>query len=62
MKKEIEQCYELIRRLGRGVVYLGSARLGPNHPHYAQAFELGKEVSHSYPSVLVNPFADVYDP
>ncbi|KAL0306300.1 UNVERIFIED_CONTAM: hypothetical protein Sradi_6047300 [Sesamum radiatum] len=45
VKKEIEQCYELIQRLGRGVVYLGSARLGPNHPHYAQAFELGKEIA-----------------
>ncbi|KAL7088025.1 hypothetical protein ACP275_13G104500 [Erythranthe tilingii] len=45
VKKEIEQCYELIHRLGRGVVYLGSARLGPSHPHYAQAFELGKETA-----------------
>ncbi|KAI3456849.1 hypothetical protein Pfo_013512 [Paulownia fortunei] len=45
VKKEIEQCYELIQRLGRGVVYLGSSRLGPNHPHYVQAFELGKEIA-----------------
>ncbi|KAL7130869.1 hypothetical protein ABFS83_13G160900 [Erythranthe nasuta] len=45
VKKEIEQCYELINRLGRGVVYLGSARLGHNHPHYAQAFDLGKEIA-----------------
>ncbi|PIN09877.1 hypothetical protein CDL12_17537 [Handroanthus impetiginosus] len=45
VKKEIEQCYELIRRLGRGVVYLGSARLGPNHPHYALTFELGTEIA-----------------
>ncbi|KAL2495997.1 putative lysine decarboxylase family protein [Forsythia ovata] len=45
VKKEIEQCYKLIQRLGRGVVYLGSSRLGPNHPHYAEAFELGKEIA-----------------
>ncbi|KAL8469799.1 hypothetical protein ACS0TY_032603 [Phlomoides rotata] len=45
VKKEIEKCYELITRLGRGVVYLGSARLGLNHPHYEQAFELGKEIA-----------------
>ncbi|KAL0443309.1 UNVERIFIED_CONTAM: hypothetical protein Slati_2053600 [Sesamum latifolium] len=45
VKKEIERSYDLIRRLGRGVVYLGSARLGPNHPHYALAFELGKEIA-----------------
>ncbi|KAG8386053.1 hypothetical protein BUALT_Bualt03G0109000 [Buddleja alternifolia] len=45
VKKEIEQCYELIQRLGRGVVYLGSSRLGPDHPHYTQSFELGKEIA-----------------
>ncbi|GFZ21939.1 putative lysine decarboxylase family protein [Actinidia rufa] len=43
VKKEIERCYELIRRLGRGVVYLGSSRMGSNHPHYLQALELGRE-------------------
>ncbi|GAA0183383.1 hypothetical protein LIER_42396 [Lithospermum erythrorhizon] len=45
VKKEIEQCYELINRLGRGVVYLGSSRMGPNHPHYDLSFELGREVA-----------------
>lgn len=45
MKKEIEKCYGLIQRLGRGVVYLGSARLGPDHPHFVKAFQLAKEVS-----------------
>nr|GLL22540.1 probable cytokinin riboside 5'-monophosphate phosphoribohydrolase LOGL10 [Ipomoea trifida] len=45
VKKEIGKCYELIHRLGRGVVYLGSARMGPGHPHYTQAFELGKEIA-----------------
>lgn len=46
MKKEIEECYKLIHRLGRGVAYLGSSRMGPNHPHYTQAFELGREVEY----------------
>ncbi|XP_059662424.1 probable cytokinin riboside 5'-monophosphate phosphoribohydrolase LOGL10 [Cornus florida] len=45
VKKEIERCYELIHRLGRGVVYLGSSRMGSNHPHYMQALELGREIA-----------------
>ncbi|KAK4275375.1 hypothetical protein QN277_018467 [Acacia crassicarpa] len=47
VKEEIKQCYELINRLGRGVVYLGSSRMGPNHSHYMQAQELAKEASYS---------------
>ncbi|MBA0676234.1 hypothetical protein Goari_017729 [Gossypium aridum] len=43
VRKEIEQCYELIQRLGRGVVYLGSSRMGPGHPHYSQTLELARE-------------------
>ncbi|CAL5402692.1 unnamed protein product [Camellia sinensis] len=31
--------------LGRGVAYLGSSRMGPTHPHYLQALELGKEIA-----------------
>lgn len=45
MKREIEKCYDLIRRLGRGVVYLGSARLGAEHPHFVRSFQLAKGVS-----------------
>nr|KJB13808.1 hypothetical protein B456_002G095400 [Gossypium raimondii] len=45
VRKEIEQCYELIHRLGRGVVYLGSSRMGPGHPHYAQTLELAREIA-----------------
>lgn len=45
VRKEIEQCYELINKLGRGVVYLGSSRMGPDHSHYLQALELGREVA-----------------
>ncbi|PON43307.1 LOG family [Parasponia andersonii] len=45
VKEEIERCYELIRRLGRGVVYLGSSRMGPGHSHYIQTLELGREIA-----------------
>lgn len=45
VKEEIKQCYELINRLGRGIVYLGSSRMGPGHSHYMQAQGLAKEAS-----------------
>ncbi|KAF5727919.1 cytokinin riboside 5'-monophosphate phosphoribohydrolase LOGL10 isoform X1 [Tripterygium wilfordii] len=45
VRKEIENCYELIHRLGRGVVYLGSSRMGPNHSHYSHALELSREIA-----------------
>lgn len=45
VKREIEQCYKLIHRLGRGVIYLGSSRIGPGHSHYSQAQELGREIA-----------------
>lgn len=44
VREEIKKCYELINRLGRGVVYLGSSRMGPGHSHYVQAQGLAKEV------------------
>ncbi|XP_057968018.1 uncharacterized protein LOC131157699 [Malania oleifera] len=45
VRKEIEQCYKLIHRLGRGVAYLGSSRMGPDHLHYLQSLELGREIA-----------------
>ncbi|XP_074344501.1 putative cytokinin riboside 5'-monophosphate phosphoribohydrolase LOGL10 isoform X1 [Apium graveolens] len=45
VNKEIQRCYELINRLGRGVVYLGSSRLGGDHPHYKKSLELAREVA-----------------
>ncbi|CAL0317141.1 unnamed protein product [Lupinus luteus] len=45
VREEIKQCYELINRLGRGVLYLGSARMGPGHSHYVQAQGLAKEIA-----------------
>ncbi|KAK7288520.1 hypothetical protein RIF29_01981 [Crotalaria pallida] len=45
VREEIKKCYELINRLGRGVLYLGSSRMGPGHSHYVQAQELAKEIA-----------------
>lgn len=45
VRKEIEQCYELIHRLGRGAVYLGSSRMGRGHSHYLQTLELAREIA-----------------
>lgn len=45
VREEIKKCYELINRLGRGAVYLGSSRMGPSHSHYVQAQELAKEIA-----------------
>ncbi|KAJ3674338.1 hypothetical protein LUZ60_004954 [Juncus effusus] len=45
VKKEIERCYELVRQLGRGIVYLGSSRFPSSHPHYRLALELSREAA-----------------
>ncbi|KAI4390074.1 hypothetical protein MLD38_002224 [Melastoma candidum] len=45
VRKEINRCYELIRRVGRGVVYLGSSRMGPGHDHYSKVFDLSFQVA-----------------
>ncbi|CAL5202274.1 unnamed protein product [Lathyrus oleraceus] len=45
VKEEINQCYELINRLGRGIVYLGSSRMDSTHSHYVQAQHLAKEIA-----------------
>ncbi|KAK7333414.1 hypothetical protein VNO80_30184 [Phaseolus coccineus] len=45
VREEIKKCYELINRLGRGAVYLGSSRMGSSHSHYVQAQELAKEIA-----------------
>ena len=42
---ELLECYALIEKLGRGVVYYGSARLKQDSPHWACAVELGKQVA-----------------
>eukprot|EP00249_Psilotum_nudum_P008380 c21234_g1_i2 orf=164-1084(-) len=45
VQQEMRKCYELIQKLGKGVVYLGSARTNPDHHHFLQAVELAKEVA-----------------
>ncbi|KFK35935.1 hypothetical protein AALP_AA4G056100 [Arabis alpina] len=45
VKKELEICYDLIHRLGRGILYLGSARIAQNHSYYLQAQELSREAA-----------------
>lgn len=45
VRKEILSCYELVQKLGKGVVYLGSSRTQPGQSHFLQAMELAKEVS-----------------
>lgn len=45
VREEITRCYELVRRLGRGAVYLGSSRVPPTHTHYLHAAELAREIA-----------------
>lgn len=45
VKKELETCFDLIHRLGRGILYLGSARIQSNHSHYLQSQELSREAA-----------------
>lgn len=42
---EIHKCYELVHKLGRGVLYLGSSRTKPDHHHFLQAMELARETA-----------------
>lgn len=42
---ELLECYALIEKLGRGVVYYGSARLKQDSPHWGRAVELGQQVA-----------------
>lgn len=43
--QELLECYALIEKLGRGVVYYGSARLKQDSPHWGRAVELGRQVA-----------------
>jgi len=43
--KELLACYALVQKLGRGVVYYGSARLKRDSVHWQRAVDLGREVS-----------------
>ena len=45
VREEMARCFDLVRRLGRGAVYLGSSRVPPTHPHFLQTAELAREAS-----------------
>ncbi|KFM25332.1 putative sugar kinase [Auxenochlorella protothecoides] len=45
VQQELLACYALIERLGRGVVYYGSARLRRESPHWRTAVQLGEQVA-----------------
>ncbi|XP_006650301.1 probable cytokinin riboside 5'-monophosphate phosphoribohydrolase LOGL5 [Oryza brachyantha] len=45
VRAEMARCFDLVRRLGRGAVYLGSSRVPATHPHYLQAAELAREIA-----------------
>lgn len=45
VQQELLACYALIERLGRGVVYYGSARLKAASPHWDRARQLGADVA-----------------
>jgi hypothetical protein len=45
VREEMARCFDLVRRLGRGAVYLGSSRVPPTHPHFLQTTELARETS-----------------
>lgn len=45
VQQELLRCYALIEKVGRGVVYYGSARLQANSPHYIKARELGGRIA-----------------
>ncbi|URD95637.1 putative lysine decarboxylase [Musa troglodytarum] len=53
VKREIQSCYGLVHKLGRGVVYLGSSRVQAGHPHYEQAVQLAREASYFSPSIYI---------
>jgi hypothetical protein len=40
VRHELNECYTLIARLGRGIVYYGSARLQPTTAHWKKSVDL----------------------
>jgi hypothetical protein len=47
VREEMARCFELVHRLGRGAVYLGSSRVPPTHPYYLHTAELAREASNT---------------
>ena len=45
VEREMRACYEVVERMGRGAVYLGSARVPEDHPHFQHAKALARDVA-----------------
>jgi len=45
VSREMQLCYDVVERMGRGAVYLGSARVPEDHPHFAAAKDLARDVA-----------------
>lgn len=45
VRDELSRCFDLVERLGRGAVYIGSARVPESHPHYALARALARDMA-----------------
>ncbi|XRB15971.1 cytokinin riboside 5'-monophosphate phosphoribohydrolase [Pseudoscourfieldia marina] len=50
IKGEVDVCYELVQRQGRGFVYLGSSRAAPSSSHYQLTRDLARQIHTLYPS------------
>ncbi|CAI5473640.1 unnamed protein product [Closterium sp. Yama58-4] len=48
--EEIKACYEVVERMGRGFVYLGSSRVAEDHPFFRQSMALSREIAEQYSS------------
>jgi predicted Rossmann-fold nucleotide-binding protein len=45
---EMRACFSVVQRMGRGAVYLGSARVPEDHPHFGEARALARDVAATY--------------
>ncbi|CAI7889030.1 unnamed protein product [Closterium sp. NIES-53] len=48
--EEIKACYEVVERMGRGFVYLGSSRVAEDHPFFRQSMALSREIAEQFSS------------
>ncbi|CAI5517038.1 unnamed protein product, partial [Closterium sp. Naga37s-1] len=48
--EEIKACYEVVERMGRGFVYLGSSRVAEDHPFFRQSMALSREIAQQFSS------------
>ena len=45
VRREMQMCFNVVERMGRGAVYLGSARVPEDHPHFEAAAALARDVA-----------------